>query len=69
MTIYKITPDPNCPICRGSGEVYEHHPYGSTTATETLWCDCMVEQLPEEWDDWNDEIELVTLPEKLGPGY
>lgn len=58
MKTHQITPDPNCRACRGSGEIAEHHPYGSTTATEYLICDCVLEQLPEGCED--DAVEIVT---------
>jgi hypothetical protein len=57
MKTHHLTPDPACPFCRGSGEIEERHPYGSTTATEYLICDCILEQLPEDCEE--DAIEIV----------
>lgn len=36
-----------CKMCGGEGVVRERHPYGSTTATETLDCDCVFEGCSE----------------------
>lgn len=58
MTIYKITPEANCKFCHGRGDVAEHHPWGSTFATEYLTCECVLDQLPEEFDDYRDTIEI-----------
>jgi len=44
----QLKANPNCKTCHGSGFYYEHHPYGSTTATETLECECATEFLSEE---------------------
>jgi len=59
--IYKITPNPKCKVCHGSGSEANNVPWGSTYATEWLLCDCISEQLPEEFDDAKDEIEVVPL--------
>lgn len=59
MTTYKITPELQCKFCHGSGVVAEHHPYGSTYATEYLTCDCVIEQLPEDFDDYKDDIDIT----------
>lgn len=59
MTTYKITADSNCKFCHGSGTVTEYHPYGSTVAAENLTCDCVTEQLTEEFNDYTDEIEVI----------
>ena len=61
MTIYKITPNPNCSFCHGSGTVYDIVPYGSTTASMPSNCVCIDEQLPEDFDCMFDEIEIVQL--------
>jgi hypothetical protein len=58
MTIYKIQADPNCKSCHGSGTVVEYHPYGSTVAGESLTCDCVMEQLPEEYDSLRDTVDV-----------
>lgn len=60
--IYKITPLSNCRFCHGTGEVAEYHPYGSTYATEYLVCDCVLEQLPEDFEDGKDDFE-IDLPD------
>ena len=61
MTTYKITPNPNCPFCHGTGTVYDNVPYGSTTASMPGDCNCVDEQLPEEFDCQFDEVEIVIL--------
>lgn len=68
--IYKIIPVSTCKYCHGTGEVAEHHPYGSTYATEYLVCDCVLEQLPEDFEDGKDdfEIDLSNLPDD-GPEF
>lgn len=68
MTTYKITPLSNCRFCHGTGEVAEHHPYGSTWATEYLTCDCVLEQLPEDYED-NDELIIDTSNWQDGPEF
>jgi len=56
--IYKITPLANCKFCHGHGVVTEWHPDGDTVAGEDLICDCILEQLPEEYKD-EDDIEVI----------
>lgn len=71
MTTHKVTADPNCKHCHGSGVISEHHPYGSTWAAEDLVCDCVLEQLPEEYD-WKDEIDIEPAYDMLvsdGPEF
>jgi hypothetical protein len=60
--ICKITPMEHCRYCHGTGTVTEWHDYGSTRAAEYLTCDCVSEQLPEEFDDRADEVEIVRTP-------
>lgn len=69
--IYKIIPVSNCKYCHGTGEVAEHHPYGSTYATEYLTCDCVLEQLPEDYEDGKDEIEIhcIGIEASDGPEF
>ena len=57
MKSHKITPNPNCKVCHGSGKTVDYHPYDSTTAAEYLLCDCVLEQLPKGCED--DVIELA----------
>ncbi len=57
--IYRIEANANCKYCHGHGTTAEHHPWGSTYATEYLVCECVSEQLPEQFDDYKDEIEVV----------
>lgn len=59
MTVYQITPISNCKVCHGTGLVTEYHPYGSTVAAEYLTCDCVLEQLPEDFDDYTDEVDIT----------
>jgi len=50
MTTLKIYPNPHWGMCHGTGQIAEQHPYGSTIAIEYLLCDCVIEQLPEDFD-------------------
>lgn len=52
----KIKPNPNCEICGGSGEVFDWVAYGTTNISETNLCNCILAQLPENYND--EEIEL-----------
>ena len=66
--IYKVTPNPGCKHCRGSGTVYDTVPYGSTTAQMPSDCSCIEEQLPEEFDEMVDEIEIISTAWAGGDG-
>ena len=55
----KIIAKKDCKACHGSGLTQQSHPYGSTSATETLYCDCVGEQIPEDYDGDIDIIEPV----------
>lgn len=66
--IYKITPLADCKACHGSGTVYDIVDYGSTTAELPSGCSCVDEQLPEEFDDSIDEIEIVDNSWQGGDG-
>lgn len=58
MTTYKVTPNPTCKYCRGTDTVTEYHPWGNTTAAEELTCECVYDNLPEEFNsDW-DKVEI-----------
>jgi hypothetical protein len=59
MTTYTITPEPACPYCHGSGTVYDTVDYGSTTAQLESWCNCVEVQIPGDYDDRIDEIEIA----------
>ncbi len=63
MIIKQVTPDLNCPICKGCGKTYEPHPYGSTTAIEVLLCACLLRGLTDQEDYLYDigqlDIEIV----------
>lgn len=56
--IYKIKPKPGCKYCHGTGDVYDAVPYGSTTAWLPSLCDCVCDQIPEDFDDRHDDIEV-----------
>ncbi len=64
MTIYKVTPLASCKFCRGSGTVYDIVDWGSTTASMPSDCECIDEQLPEEFDYLVDEVEIVEAGEQ-----
>ena len=61
MATYKVVPKPGCKDCHGSGEVSgDWVDYGSTQVQlPATWCECVTDQLPEEFDDVRDDIELV----------
>lgn len=63
--VYKIEANPSCQWCHGKGVTEEHHPWGSTYATEYLICDCVLEQLPEEFDD-KDTVEPIDVSGDVG---
>lgn len=63
--IYKVKPDSKCKYCYGTGTVSESHPYGSAYATEYLTCDCVLEQLPEEFNDNEDEVKIEELKDEV----
>lgn len=60
-----IMPIRSCKVCRGSGMVdMGSVPYGSTwVSMGSDFCDCVVEQLPE--DDRDFEIELTYADDLL----
>ena len=58
---YHLKLNPECKVCRGKGEFSQTHEIGFT---EILLCDCVAEQLPEDFDynkDTYDFEEEVTL--------
>lgn len=57
----RITPRADCKACHGDGIIYERHPYGSTTAEEALYCDCVIEQL----EDPDADIAIVLSDERI----
>ena len=69
MTTYKIEASPGCQWCHGRGVTEEHHPWGSTYATEYLICDCVLDQLPEGFDDYKDSVEPIAFPFDDGPEF
>jgi hypothetical protein len=56
--MHRIKPRLDCKACRGEGWLRERHPYGSTTATEYLYCDCVTEQMSDDEMDGLGEIEI-----------
>ncbi len=62
-----ITPDPDCKACRGGGELTQRHDdYG---IPETLWCDCVEEQIPEDLsDDIEIELDLSKYADSMPSG-
>jgi hypothetical protein len=58
-TIVRITPDPDCKNCLGTGIVYDIVDYGSTTARLSSFCNCVEAQIGDELMDEDIEIELV----------
>lgn len=56
---YKIAPKENCPTCHGSGEFGQPLEAWGITVTEYLICDCVLDQLPDGFDEKKDDIEIV----------
>jgi len=69
MTTYKITANEDCHYCHGSGTVYDSVPYGSTTADMPSTCGCVEEQVPEEFNDFTDEIEVIPSRHFVSTGW
>ena len=55
MIIEYIKPDSNCKECHGDGETFQSHPWGATSAQESLLCVCVEEQIKHD----NSWIEIV----------
>lgn len=56
--IFSAAPRLSCRFCGGGGVTAEHHPYGSTYATEYLVCECVMEQLPDSYD-YHCDVEVL----------
>jgi hypothetical protein len=55
----KITPDPKCPICHGTGTVTDWVDYGSTRVPIETPCECLGSDeedstYTQDWDDFTD---------------
>jgi len=48
MKMQTIKPDPNCPECHGTGEVYDWVDYGSTRVSMPSFCSCVENQTDED---------------------
>ena len=48
-----MKPDPDCPVCGGTGEVFDLVPYGDTNVRMYSACDCC---LDEEEEDAEPEV-------------
>ena len=57
MKKMKIQPDPNCKLCMGTGETFDWVDYGSTQVKLDSLCECVLDQLPDDFDD-QDMIDL-----------
>jgi len=54
----KIKPDPNCAMCKGTGEVFDWVDYGSTQVKLPSLCDCVQDQIPDDFDERYGVIDL-----------
>lgn len=54
-----ITPREGCPYCRGTGTVYDTVDWWGATAQMPSTCDCVLEQLP---DNYEDDYEIKPAP-------
>lgn len=52
-----IAANPDCENCQGSGEVFDWVPYRSTHVPMPSICDCVMDQVPEDWVD--EEIDVL----------
>ena len=51
-----VKPDPDCKLCRGTGEVFDSVDYGSTTASLPSFCDCVEMQVADY-----EDIDIVLV--------
>lgn len=56
------SPSPFCEYCKGTGVVYEHHPWGESVATETLSCSCVDDLVS---DTTSSVLKMIPLEVKL----
>jgi len=54
--VQQIKPKSGCIHCRGTGEITDWVPYGSTTVPMRSFCSCVEEQI----EDDDVEVEIVT---------
>lgn len=52
-------PDPDCPVCHGTGEVFDWVPYGDTRVRLYSACECTWEE--EEEDEVDSAVQACTL--------
>jgi len=64
MKVVLVQPDPECSMCRGTGEVCDWVDYGSTVVPLRSACECVERQV----EDDDAEIEIVQLPVKIKRG-
>ena len=65
----RISPEPNCKYCHGTGEITDWVPYGDTDAAMTTTCDCVLEQVPEGHEDEYIIIDPVRLMVRSAPEF
>lgn len=46
----------NCPLCHGSGTLYDWVPYGSGDVQMPTGCDCVAEQM-DAWQEAQDALQ------------
>jgi hypothetical protein len=59
MKTIKIYPNPNCRYCHGKGEINDWVDYGSTRVPMPSLCDCILDQLPDDFNDRDTFVEVV----------
>jgi len=54
--IYTIHAKSDCQFCHGSGTVYDSVPWGMGSTLMPNSCDCALDNLPDDFDDENDDF-------------
>ena len=60
----KYMPNESCSMCRGTGEVVDWVPYGSTNVPMYSVCECVERQVEDE----DDDVEIVLPPVRIKGG-
>ena len=47
---------PDCPLCHGTGTLYDWVPYGSGDIQMPIGCDCVAEQM-DAWQEAQDALQ------------
>ena len=62
---YNVEAKVSCKYCHGSGAVTDYVPYGSTSVPMQTTCDCFVDNLPDDFDDDWDEVDMVVQANEI----